>query len=253
MKIKTIKKTASNYKIILENNDAITTYDDIILKYNILYKKEITSDLLEKILEENKYYETFNKIIKYIKTKQRSEYEIKKYMDKLDITNENQSKMLTKLKQIKLIDDEKYTKAYIHDKITLTNDGPEKIKKDLIKLKIQETLITNELENIDQTLITTKLEKQILKKIKANTKYSKEALRQKLLNYFINLGYEKQQIIAILENNPLKDTDIIKKEYQKLYNKLHTKYEEKELKRIIKQKLYQKGFNYEDINNLIEN
>ena len=39
MKIKTIKKNGKKYKIELEDGNTITTYDDLILKYNILYKK----------------------------------------------------------------------------------------------------------------------------------------------------------------------------------------------------------------------
>ena len=57
MKIKKVRKQGTKYKIILENNDVITTYDEVIIKNNILYKKEINLDLLNRILEENKYYE----------------------------------------------------------------------------------------------------------------------------------------------------------------------------------------------------
>ena len=45
MKIKKYIKTGSNkYKIILENDKSIILYEDVILKYELLLKKEI-SDL----------------------------------------------------------------------------------------------------------------------------------------------------------------------------------------------------------------
>jgi hypothetical protein len=78
MKIKKIKKQGTKYKIILENNDSITTYDEVIINNNILYKKELNSNLLETIIKQNEYYEIYNKLVKNIKQKLRSETEIRK-------------------------------------------------------------------------------------------------------------------------------------------------------------------------------
>ena len=75
-------------------------------------------------------------------------------------------------------------------------------------------------------------------------------IKQKLINYFINQGYEKSMISEIIEDNQKEDNNIIKKEYEKLYNKYKNKYNEYELNRVIKQKLYQKGFSMDEINNV---
>ena len=77
MKILGIKKQNNKYKIKLEDNITIETYDEVIIKNNILYKKEIDEELKNKIEEENKYYETYNEIVKLINKKLRSEKEIK--------------------------------------------------------------------------------------------------------------------------------------------------------------------------------
>ena len=231
MKINKIQRKNNKYKIRLEDNTIIETYDEVIIKENILYKKEITEELKHKIEKENQYYDIYNNILKYIKTKLRSETEIREYIRKL-------------------IDDNIYVHAYIHDKIMFTNDGPLKIKKDLLKNKIDVTLIEDELEKLDREELQEKLKKLILKKMNTNTKYSNNMLKQKLINYFMNLGYEKSDIVDIIENNQTQNNEIIKKEYNKIYNKLKNKYEGEELKRNIKQKLYQKGFSIDEINNV---
>lgn len=252
MKIKTIKKQANKYKIILEDNTIIITYDDIIIKNNILYKKELDEDLIKRIEEENNYYEAYNKTIKYIKTKLRSEFEIKKYISKLEINENDKTEILEKLKTEKLIDDKFYVKAYIHDRIELSNEGPNKIKESLLKEYIDENIINQELETIDKRQIKEKLEKLILKKLKTNHKYSGNMFKQKILNYFINLGYDKSDINEIIDKNQIDDNEIIKKEYDKLYNKLKQKYNDYELNLKIKQKLYQKGFKIEEINKMLK-
>ena len=171
-------------------------------------------------------------------------------MEKQDINKITQEKILKQLEQSKIIDDRIYTKAYIHDKITFKNYGTEKIKNELLKQNIAESIISEELKKIDQRETYEKLEKMIIKKINSNTKYSENMLKNKLQNYFISLGYKKEEIIEIIEKNMVNNNQIIKKEYEKLYNKLKTKYNEEELKIKIKQKLYQKGFSIEEINNI---
>lgn len=249
MKIIGIKKQNNKYKIKLEGNVTIETYDEVIIKNNILYKKDIDEALKKTIEEENKYYETYNEIIKLINKKLRSEKEIKEYMNKKQI--KNQEKLIQDLKKSNLINDNLYAKAYIHDRISFSNDGINKIKADLLKQDIENGIIENELEKIDKKHQKQKLEKLIMKKINANTKYSDKIMKQKITNYFILQGYDKEEINEILENNAINNNEIIKKEYNKLFNKYKTKYDGEKLKYTIKQKLYQKGFNLEEINEII--
>jgi len=253
MKVEKIKKVSNKYKIIFENKEVITTYDDVIINNNILYKNNINEEIIHKIISETNYYEMYNKVLKYINTKLRSEYEIVKYMQKLEIDEKNQNKILEKLKKINLINDESFTKAYIHDKLNLSNDGPLKIRKELINHQINIELIEQELSKIDNKYVLCKLEKLILKKINGNTKYSNNMLKQKLLNYFINMGYEKNDILFLIDSNKKKNDEVIKKEYVKLYNKYHRKYNDDDLNNMIKKKLYLKGFGYDEINMVISN
>ena len=50
MKIEKIKKLKSGkYKLELDNDQSIITYDDVILKNNLLYNKEIDNDKLNEL------------------------------------------------------------------------------------------------------------------------------------------------------------------------------------------------------------
>ena len=251
MKILGIKKQNNKYKIKLEN-EVIETYDEIIIKNNILYKKEIDDNLKKIIEEENKYYETYNEIVKFINKKIRSEKEIKDIMNKKQIDDANQEKITKKLKELNLINDNIYAKAFIHDRIQFSNDGINKIKKELINNEIDETIIDEELDKIDKEELKEKLKKLIYKKLNTNTKYSTKLIKQKILNHFINLGYNREDINEILDKKAMNNNEILKKEYEKLFNKYNKKYEEEKLKYIIKQKLYQKGFQIEEINEIIK-
>ena len=76
-------------------------------------------------------------------------------------------------------------------------------------------------------------------------------IKQKVVEYFINLGYSKDVIDEILSNIELTNDETIKKEYIKQYNKLSKKYKDEELKYKIRNNLYQKGYKLDDINKIM--
>ncbi len=230
---------------MLDNNEVINTYDDVILNNNLLFKKEINTEMLNNMNNETLYYECYNKVLKYIDKKIRSEKEISNYIDK--IGSNYKCEIIEKLKEINLINDENYAKAYISDKIYLSTDGPIKIKQDLLKYDIDESIIEESISKIDYNIVYEKCKKLIIKKIKANTKYSSYMLNQKIISDLLNKGYELSMIKSILEDNTIKNDNIIEKEYKKLYSKLNKKYEGEELYSKIRMKLYQKGFSNEEI------
>ena len=241
MKINKIKKQGKKYKIILEDGSEIKTFDDIIIKYNLLYHKTIDSILLEKIIKDNEYYEVYNKVLNLISKKIRSEKEINEFLDKYDV---DKNKIITKLKSINLINDNLFVKAYISDKINLTNDGIDKIKNDLLKHNIDLNIIEQELSKIDDNIIDKKIEKIINKKVK-NSKYTGLKLKNKIVYDLINLGYNKSKIIEIYDKMNIKHNNF-DEEYIKLYNKLSQKYHGKVLEYKIKQKLYNLGYSNEN-------
>jgi regulatory protein len=89
------------------------------------------------------------------------------------------------------------------------------------------------------------------KYIRINNKYSSSQLKSKVLNYFINLGFNKEMILEIYDTFDIRqDNKIIEKEYERLHTKYSKKYSGYKLNTYIKSRLYQKGFSYEEIDKL---
>ena len=246
MQIEKITKLKNGkYKIKLDTFEFIT-YDDIIINYNLLYKKELDNELFNKINQETSYYDTYNKCIKFCMKRVRSENEVRKYLNKLEVSNNDIEKIITKLRSINLINDKIYVRSYINDKLYLSKDSINKIRNDLNEQSIDKDIIASEISNIEYNDIE-KLEKLIIKRIKSNHRYSNYILKNKIISEMKNLGYNYDDIISIFDKNISDNYDILLKEYNKLYNKYSKKYESSELEYYIKNKLYIKGFNYEDI------
>ena len=242
MKIIKYKKMSNGrYKVFFDNNDSLVLYEDIILKYNLLIKKEVNNNILKDLIKDNNNYQAYNLSVKYINTKIRCEKEIREYLTKKEINKDLINETINKLKKNNLLNDISYIKAYSYDKFHLNNDGPIKIKRELIKLGFKEDLIDNNIE-FNKEELKEKLNTLIDKKIKTIKGYSGNVLKIKIINYFVEKGYERNLIVELLDLKDLDKDNLYQKEYDKLYKKYKNKYNEEELKRIIKQKLYIKGF-----------
>lgn len=248
MKIKNIKKVGNKYKIILDNEEVITTNDQVIINNKLLYDKKLSKKELEKIKEDTNYYEIYNKVLKMINRKIRCEFEIRKELNGL--SKVDQDKMIDHLKEVGLINDSLFVESYVNDKINLTLEGPYKIRKELEDYNIDNEYIERALENFSQDLIDSKLEKIINKKIKSNTKDTTYIFKQKTSLYLLNLGYSREDVINHLDGVKLNND--LEKEMFKIYNKLKAKYEGYTLHVKLKQKLYSKGFTSDEINDFIE-
>lgn len=245
MKINKFKKVGKNkYKIIFDNTD-LTLYEDVILKYDLLIKKEVDLDLIDKIIEENKYEDAFETSVSYIETKMRNRKEIIDYLRKKEFNEKHINYALDKLDKLNLLNDKKYIEAFINDKVNLTLDGPFKIKKALLDFELNENDIDNYLNTFDSDIWQEKLNKIINKKksLMKNKSYTMFINKLKLDLY--NMGYDKYMIDNSLMNIEY-NSNAIYKDIEKSIKKF------KNDRNKIISSLMRKGYSYEDINSKLK-
>ncbi len=242
MKIEQLKKlSGGRYQLILSNGHKLTLYEDIVIKYNLLPNKELDASIINGIENDNLYATSYNLALKYLAIRLRSEYEIKQYLIRKGIDNKIIVDTINRLQDQGYINDELFVKAFINDKILMTNWGPYKIQNELEKYGVKYYGNINEL--ISSDILDNRIKKIINKLVATNKANSTNMLKNKILSYLINLGYSKESVIDYIEDIKVQDEEArYKKEYDKLYKKYKNKYDSKQLDRIIKHKLYQKGF-----------
>lgn len=250
MKIEKIKKVGKKYKIEFDNNEKLTTYDNVILENGLLYHKEVDIDLLNKLNKDHEYYDSYYKVIHFLSHKLRSQKEVIQFLNKIGSSEEEKEEILKKLTELGLVNDSSFAHAYAFDKFYLSTIGPYKIKKELLEHNIDEEIIDKVISSFKHEEIVSKMTKLIAKKVN-HSKYSGVYLKQKIVSEMNNLGYDSALTISIFDSMEKDDSALLKKEYDKLYKKLSLKYQGKELHYKIKQKLYQKGFKLGDINQMI--
>ncbi len=242
MKIKKIEKKTNNlYKITLSDNTSLSFYDETIIKFDLLFNKDLSKEKIDDLIIFNNKIDGYYKMINYIKKKLRTEKEIKDKLKNLNYSLEEIDFIINKLKLQKYIDDVFYVDAYINNQINLTLNGPNKIIYDLSKLGINEGKLY--VDNINDEIWQEKVKKVADKYVKVNHNYSKNMLIIKLKNYLVNLGYDVNKYNDIIQEiKVLNENEVMKKEYDKIKKRYEKKYNGKELELKIKDYLYKKGF-----------
>ena len=237
--VKYNKINGNKYEVYLENNEKIKLYEDVILKEELLLKKEI--DDISKILEINSKYEIYEIALKYLNHHVISIKGMKDYLLKKKYVEEDVNKTIDKLIKNGYLNDSYFAKCYINDIIDLTNDGPLKIIKYLEDNNIEREVYSEILDKEDEIWFS-RIKKYLEKQVKLNKK-SSYYFKNKMMVNLINLGYEKEMINSCLSKITIDNQEELKNiEKEKIRKKLEKKYSGNELERKIKEKLYQRGF-----------
>ena len=248
MKIEKFKKMANGrYQLTLDNGEQLQLYEEVILKYELLLKKEIQKDKMISIEEYNTEWDVYYTALKSLKSRFKSSYELRKSLLDKAYPVELVDKAINKLTEQKYLDDRSFTKGYINNQIITSSKGPNRIMKDLSAKGIMNSIIQEEILVFNEDIQKEKIDKIIRISIKSNRNRGGVVLKNKIINDLINNGYSYYVITKVISNYEFDNDSIIaKREYDKLYKRLSRKYSGKDLEYKIKEKLYQKGLSYED-------
>lgn len=243
LKIEKYKKLANGQYQIILTNKTINLYEEVILKYELLYKKDISKELLDRIISTNDYWFVYYTALKYLKVKARSKGEVYRYLKSKDLKIEFIEYNIDSLEKQGYINDERYASSFLNLRLLTTSKGPLKIKRELIDKQIDVNIIDKIMLSYTKEIEEEKINKVVAKKIKSNHNKSNTILKQKIINDLLTDGFSKELVLGVVNNLKFsEDSEIRRREYDKIHKKLSRKYKGEELLFNIKQKMYQKGF-----------
>ncbi|MBE6157855.1 MAG: hypothetical protein E7160_03585 [Firmicutes bacterium] len=241
------KQTSGRYKIFFDNDTDLLLYEDVILKYELLLKKELSDKKLEDVLNYNMECDVYYVALKSLNSRFKSVKELKDSLIKKEYPQEYVDKAILKLLNQGYLDDRSFSKSYINSQIITTSKGPNKISKELKSKGVSDDIINEEILAFSIEEQKSKIDKVINRLIKSNKTRGGVVLKNKIVTDLINLGYSSSIINDIISNYSFDtDSSIREKEYNKLYNRLSRKHSGKELEYKIREKLFQKGLYYEE-------
>lgn len=248
MKVLKYKKSKNGkYIVYFDDGRSSVLYEDVILKYNLLLKKEINESLFKEINDINFEYDVYYVGLKSITSRFKSIYELRKFLFNKEYPEDLIDKAIEKLVSQGYLNDRMFARSYINNQISVTSNGPIRIKSDLENKRVDSKIIDSEIIAFSDDIQIEKIDKIVNKLIKGNHSRGGIVLRQKIINDLKSKGYCYDLICSVIDNyNFSSDSSIAKKEYDRLYKRYSRKYDGAELEKKIREKMYMKGLVYED-------
>lgn len=201
MKIEKYELTKKNiYNVYLSNGEVLELNGKVITDNELLIKKDIDNELYDKLKRDNTICILVDTSVKYIDRRLRSINELRDYLKNKEEDTIIIEEVIDKLIDYKYLDDDRFTKAFIKDKLNFTNWGDYKIKNELKRLGVNEEIIYNNMTSIDDNIYYERINKIIDKDISTNKKYGGIKLKNKIYNHLLTLGYSKEKVISIINN-----------------------------------------------------
>lgn len=139
--------------------------------------------------------------------KEYSPYDISKKLFRLSLTNEVIERIIIKLKNDNYINEERFIRSFINDKLRFNGWGVKKIEMHLRYKQLSPNIIEMVLSEYSDTELNSSLQSLLEKKwklVKGESNYEKNG---KLIKYALGRGFKMGDIISCIERLNLKDKE----------------------------------------------
>lgn len=188
-KIEEQKKNKDRVNIYIDDEYAFSLSKEVLIKEGIKLKEKVDIDRIKKAAKEDDYLKCKSAALKIIDRSYKTEKEIWGKLLKKDFDIETINRTISFLKEYNFLNDIDYAKMYIKDKSK--SQGKNKIKYNLLKKGLNDTLIEQEISKINSEeeeetayYLANKKYNILIKREKDNYKLS-----QKLYRFLVTRGY----------------------------------------------------------------
>jgi len=188
-KIEEQKKNKDRVNIYIDDEYAFSLSKEVLIKEGLKLKEKVDIDRIKKAAKEDDYLKCKSAALKIIDRSYKTEKEIWGKLLKKDFDIETINRIISFLKEYNFLSDIDYAKMYIKDKSK--SQGKNKIKYNLLKKGLNDTLIEQEISKINSEeeeetayYLANKKYNILIKREKDNYKLS-----QKLYRFLVTRGY----------------------------------------------------------------
>lgn len=127
------------------------------------------------------------------------QYEMTEKMRRWEMDDESQARVMQRLTQERFVDDERFTRAFVSDKIRYNKWGRRKIEQALWQKHIDEDIRKRVLDDVDDSLYLAVLRPLLKQKGKSTKASSAYELNRKLVRFALGRGFTFDIIRQCLE------------------------------------------------------
>ena len=243
------------YKVEFSNGEKLRLSEDTVVRHRLLKGQELDEKMLDEIKQEGKEDLGFQLALNYLSYQLRSKKEIFTYLKEKEIVPEDRVKIVQRLEELRLLDDAIFSESYVRTAMRTSDKGPRNVAQQLKQKGISEEDIQHGLTfyTLDEQLnVATATAEKAMKRYR--TKSFKDAL-QKTRLHLMQKGFTNEIIDLALESlafekDEEQEQQALNKEGERLW-RANQRFDFSKKVQKVKQSLFQKGFDYDLIQQFI--
>ena len=256
-KITTQKRNKSRYNIFIDHQYAFSVDEDVLVQYNLHKGMEIDDREVIDVLGADSLNQSYLLAINYLSYRMRSIKEVNDYLIKKEVDPAHVERIIVRLLNEGLLNDEQFANAFITDRINLTSKGPGLIKRELIEKGIKVDIIDAGLKVFSFDSQLEKAVKWAERSLKRRSRDSYRKRVERLRTALIRQGFANDVITEVLTVVQVhvedgSEWEALVHQADKLYRRQCRRYSGYELMNRLKAGLFSRGFPGELIQRYIE-
>ncbi len=193
--IKPQKRKEGKFNLFLEGRFAFSLPLEVVVREGLKENQEIAEEKVATLIKESDFSSIFDKVLKFLSFRPRSEFEIKEYLLKKNVGEETLRLVMQKLKQVGLVNDEAFAKWWIEQRSVFRPTGLRLVKYELRRKGVAEEIISLLLAEARPKAADALLAEKLIEKKLARLKNLPEnELKQKLYTSLSQRGFALEVI-----------------------------------------------------------
>lgn len=200
-KIERQKKRQNRVSIFLDDTFFCGVPQELLIKLDLYEGKDVDEEEIRRVIEEKETEDARQKVLRLLDRRIYSEKEIRDKLKKKRYEDETIQIVVQDLKEISLIDDYSFAKAFVSDRLRLNPKGSFKISYELKQKGINQTIINrvfDEEKVIEGDSVRAfEIGRKRLKMLK--TIKDKKTIKRRLYNFLLRRGFSFEVIREVLD------------------------------------------------------
>lgn len=183
------QKIKKRFNIYLDGKFAFGLPAETLVKAGLKIDQKISEEKVEKLIKEDEFIKFYDRVLKFLSYRPRSEKELQDWFKKKKVGSETQKLIEKKLKKLGYFNDRDFAQWWIEQRMTFRPFGKRRLALELRQKGISREIIDEELAGLKDEELSQLAEKVAKKKLKSLKNLPFFEARQKLTAFLARRGF----------------------------------------------------------------
>lgn len=250
------QKKPGRYNVYLDGKYAFAVDEGTLIRFGLSKGKELSQPEIENLERDDGRARALGQALNYISHQARSEHQVRQFLSGKDVEDEIIELVVAELGDLHYLDDAAYAKRFVAENLASGDRGPNTVRSWLAQRGIDGNTIEDALvaySEDDELRIATDIAEKFLAHPGSKSHGALvQALRQRLMQKGFSSDVASNAITAVdVEPDAERENELLVQAAEKAWRQKRGLDEQTRLMKV-KQQLYRKGFNLDDINGVLD-